>query len=75
MVNDPFSDFPVFVDEESIREHKSLFGFSQKNAPLEYLTIFKCAGFVQILGSKIQDHFQSLYQNNTFSFQTQCHQT
>ena len=46
-----------------------------KNAPLEYLTIFRCAGLVHILGSKIQDHFQTFYQNNTFFFQTQCHQT
>ena len=75
MVNDPFSHFPLFVDEESIRDHKSVYGFSQKNAPLEYLTIFRFAGFVHILGSQIQDHFQTFYQNNTFFFQTQCHQT
>ena len=75
MVNDPFSHFPLFVDEESIRDHKSVYGFSPKNAPLEYLTIFRFAGFVHILGSQIQDHFQTFYQNNTFFFQTQCHQT
>ena len=65
MVTDPFSDLPFFVDEESIRDHKSVFGFSPKNAPLENLTICRCAVFVQILGSNIQDFFQTFYQNNT----------
>ena len=32
--------------------------FSRKNAPLENLTICRCAVFVQILGSNIQDFFQ-----------------
>ena len=31
-------------------------------------------GFVQIFGSKLQDVFQTFFQNNYFFFQTQCYQ-
>ena len=70
-----FFAFSAFCWRRIHRDHKSVYGFSQKNAPLVYLTIFRFAGFVHILGSQIQDHFQTFYQNNTFFFQTQCHQT